>query len=129
MMNLRAHILLKNRSRKVLSVDPTKETFTFRQGLYVLSSEFIRDGPQGPELFYFENNPTPLNSGTDDKSSKYFDDVLWENFVTQVHGDTGGGGLNLFGWLRPLADNPQYMVGLILFLVVIWALIAGGFKV
>lgn len=128
-MRIRAHILLKNRDRRSIFVDPTKETFSFRQGLYVLSSEFIRNGPQGPELFYFENNPTPLNLGKLDKSSTYFDAVLLENFITQVHGETSGGGLNLFGWLRPLLDNPQYMVGIVLALVVLWAVIAGGFKV
>lgn len=133
-MSVRAHILLKNRRRKVVSVNATNQTFSFRSGLYVLSPEFIREGPNGPEIFYFENNPTPLNLPSEgsegaDKSSAYFDDVILDNFLTQVHGDAGGGGLNLFGWLRPILNNPEYMVGGILLLVVIWAVIAGGFKI
>jgi hypothetical protein len=127
-LSVRAHILLKNRRRKTLKVSATRETFSFRQGLYVLSSEDIREGPHGPELFYFENNPTPVNPESEDKSSDYFDEVILENFMSQVHGDTGGG-LNLFGWLRPFLDNPEYMVGGILVLVLIWALVAGGFKI
>lgn len=88
----------------------------------------IKQGPNGPELFYFEDNPTPLKPDKADDSTNFLDDLILDNFIIQVQGEMPGRG-SLFGFLKPLADNPGYIVGVILVLAVLYAVIAGGFKI
>lgn len=129
MGKIRALILLRNREWRFLSVAPTNPVFTFRDGLYVLKSEHIREGNRGPEAIYFEDNPTPLNPENKDDSSSYLDDEILDNYLAQVHGDMKKPGLNLFGWLRPLTENPGYLVLIILGAVVLWAFYSSGWKI
>lgn len=127
-MKLRAHILLRNRSWKTVSVDSAKSDFSFRGGLYVLSMSAIKQGPKGPELFYFEDNPTPLKPDKSDDSTVFLDDLILDNFIIQVQGEMPSRG-SIFGFLKPFAENPGYLVGAVLVLAVLYAVIAGGFKI
>lgn len=125
---IQAHILLKNKNVKKISVEPDSEYFQYNSGIYVVRSDLIRFNKNNQaELFYFENNPTPLNRENRDNSGDYLDSFIKNNFIEQVSeswkSETGIGTL-----IGKLLSNPQYIMLLIMGLAVLYSIWESGGK-
>lgn len=128
-MKIQAKILLKNRRVTQLGVDADAEFFVYKDGIYVVKSDLIRYNKENiAELFYFENNPTPVNRNIKDNSGDYLDRFIKINFIEQVsesfRGPTGLGSL-----IGKLMSNPQYIMLGIMALAILYSLIVSGGKI
>ena len=126
-MKIKARILRRDRTIKIVEVDPDREFLKFKDGLYVMSPSSVNEGDTGPEIYFFEGNPTALNVEKRDSSEDFIDSVVLSNFLDQVGEIPQGFGFN-FGFLKTIISNPQYLVGTMLALAVAYSLFVGGFK-
>lgn len=117
---------MRNRQIKTLTVNHNKNFFIFLKGLYNVSSDLVGLDPKdNPELFYFENLPTPINQGNKNAGSDYLDERVASNLLEQLipEAKSGGGLGDLFNWLF---DDPRKIIFGILALVTLWAIMTGG---
>lgn len=95
----------------------------------MISSDLIDLNEKGtPEIFYFEDNPTPINFKNEDRSGDYLNELLRINFIEQVDNVTPYRP-NPLGDLLKFISNPQVMIGLMLGLAILYSLLeSGGIK-
>lgn len=123
---IRVSILQRNKRVKRLQIQPTRNSFEFQGGVYMLSSDIINlDEKLEAEVFYFEENPTPIYYKVDDRSGDYLNELLRINFIEQVDNVTPYR-RNILGDLLKIITNPQVMIGLILGASILYSLIESG---
>jgi hypothetical protein len=133
-MRITAFILKRDRYIDVIKVDSDQRSFDYRQGTYYIPNHLVRNSDKGPEVFYFESNPTPLNrEGAEgafkDESSTFLGEIVVKNFLLQLNeGATKGQGWGL-GFLKVIFENPSYIIFGILGLALIYSFIVGGGKI
>lgn len=92
----------------------------------MLSPDLISlDKQETAEAYYFENNPTPISFNAEDRSPDYLNLWLRINFIEQVDDVKAYSG-GLLKDLTKLLGNPQFMIGLMLGLAVLYSLLASG---
>lgn len=125
-MKLTAQILMKDRSVKPIKTQSDSEFFLYGGGIYVIKPDLIRLNHLGEaELYYFENNPTPLNVAGEDHSRAYLDLFMKTNFIEQVSESwKSSGGLGEL--LHTITSNPQYLMILIMGAAILYSLFSGG---
>lgn len=109
-----------------MNVRHSRPFFIFNKGLYNVSSDLVSlDEKDRPELFFFENSPTPLNVKNSDQGSAYLDERLASNLLEQLipQAKQGGGLGELFDFLF---SDPRRVVFLILAASVLWAIVSSG---
>lgn len=123
---IRAYLLLRNREIKTLTVDHSKSFFIFKKGLYNVSSDIVGLDPlDRPELYYFENLPTPINPANKDAGSEYLDDRVASNLLEQLIPEAKqGSGIGEF--FDYILGDPRRVIMLILGLSVLWAVLTSG---
>lgn len=126
MQKIRALMLLRNKRVQRIQVDPTRDSFEFRGGVYMLSPDLINlDTKEIPESYYFEGNPTPINFKGDDRSPDYLNLWLRINFIEQVDNvKTYQSGF--MKEIMSLLSNPQFLVGTMLGLAILYSLLESG---
>lgn len=128
-MKLKIKILLKNKDVKQIGIDPDSKNFSYNGGIYVVKDDLIRyNSKNEAELFYFENNPTPLNIDEKDDSSDYLDYFIKNNFIEQVS-DQWSQGKGLGSLLKAFFSNPQYIMIVIMAAAVIYSILTSGGKI
>jgi len=125
---IRVIILQRNRRVEIKEVNPKKDNYRYRKGLYILSQDYIAnwsidDKVQGSEAIYFEGNPNPVFHGeTKDKSGTYLDDKVRENALRQ----TSLGPKFDFSWLGDILGwlkDPDNLIYLVMGLVILYGLL------
>lgn len=128
-MKIKAIMLLRDKYIKTITVDPEGENFRFRNGTYVMKNSSVKIGELGnPEIFYFENNPTPINRENKDDSANYLNEFIKTNFIKQIDA-TGSTTENPFKGLLALFKDPRIFIGLILGLALLYSFWASGWKI
>lgn len=123
---IKVSILLRNRRTRKLLVDPARNSFEFMGGVYMLSSDLIDlDKKQNAEVFYYEENPTPINFEEKDNSGDYLNKLIRINFIEQVD-NVAAYRPNPLGDLLKFLSNPQVMIGIMLGGAVLYSLITSG---
>jgi len=82
MGKIRCVILRRDRSIKILNVNPSTEYFRFSNGIYNVDNEAVNmtnPSPNIPELIYVEGNPRPIGSTED--AIKIFDKQLFKKLI------------------------------------------------
>lgn len=127
MSKINAHILLRNRRVKTEKVSHHKSFFIFKKGLYNISSDLIHlDEKDNPELYYFENLPTPLNYGNKNSGFNYLDERVASNLLSQLIPEVKESGWGIGEFIGSLFDDPRKMIFGILALTVLWAIVSSG---
>lgn len=143
-MKFRIVYLGNDRTYWTKKADPTKGEIMHNQGLYVLNPEFVKtwiekegsggeevDYIRGSEIFYFENQASPIpqeKPGEEeaDPSSKYLDDFIYINALEQTGDPAILGALTKVGnFLKPVA-SPGGFIKLVIYGLIAWAIIRGS---
>ena len=120
---------MKNRTIKQLEVNTEREFFTFNRGLYTIPKEAVNfhydpkhPGDTWPELYYIENNPTPVNA-TNTDTAGFLNSVVLKNALQQVSAQPS----EFMSVIYDYARNPSKLIFAAFALIILLSFLSGLF--